>query len=198
MLNNIFKISYYPLIRAINSTQYILLSINNKTFLIIYYDIKNNLYKIPVGFFNQPNKNSTLYNYVCSSTGFHQSYYNGFSINTSNYNYTSIKLLNHRPIYFNRFRYLGKGFKLVFKKKKKLFNCIFGYSHIYWLKTQQIFIKKTKKYKYFFVTNQRDFWNFINILKKVKPINRYTLRGLRTYTHTWFKYKGRKSVATHI
>jgi len=50
-----------------------------------------------------------------------------------------------------------------------------------------------------FVVNTRaKLTGMINILKRVKPINRYTLRGLRTYTHVWFKRKGRKSVATHV
>jgi hypothetical protein len=64
---------------------------------------------------------------------------------------------------------------------------------------QNTFLKKTKKYKFFFAAKNANSYNtFINILKKIKPINRYTLRGVRTYTHKWVKRKGRKSVATHV
>ncbi len=114
------------------------------------------------------------------------------------------KLLNNKldikkPIYFNKFKYVGKGFKLIFKKKKKMFNCIFGYSHIYWVKLQNTLVKKTKKYKFFFATNDfKSYKVFSQILKNIKPINRYTLRGVRTYMHSWVKRKGRKSVATHV
>jgi len=80
-----------------------------------------------------------------------------------------------------------------------MFNCIFGHSHIFWVKIQKTIIKKTKKYKYVFITYTFNmFLKTIYILKKIKPVNRYTLRGVRTYTHVWVKRKGRKSVATHI
>jgi hypothetical protein len=65
----------------------------------------------------------------------------------------NIKLKQYKPIYFGRFKYVGKGFKLIFKKKKNMFNCIFGHSHIFWVKLQTTFIKKTKKYKYMFIAN---------------------------------------------
>lgn len=111
----------------------------------------------------------------------------------------SSKLENYKPVYFERFKYVGKGFKLIFKKKKNMFNCIFGHSHIYWVKLQNAVVKKTKKYRYMFVAkNLHIYTSMIDILKKIKPINRYTLRGVRTYTHVWIKRKGRKSVATHV
>ncbi len=109
------------------------------------------------------------------------------------------KFVSYKPIYFGKFKYVGKGFKLIFKKKRNMFNCIFGYSHIHWVKLQQTFIKKTKKYKFMFVVKNKNTFNlFNNILKNIKPINRYTLRGVRTYNDAWIKRKGRKSVATHV
>jgi len=112
---------------------------------------------------------------------------------------TDDKWSSYKPVYFERFRYVGKGFKLVLKRKRKFFNCVFGYSHIYWIKLKSILVKRTRKYKYMFVAQSHYiFIRTINILKKVKPINRYTLRGVRTYTHPWVKRKGRKSVATHV
>jgi hypothetical protein len=109
------------------------------------------------------------------------------------------KFDEYRPVYFERFKYVGKGFKLILKKKRNMFNCIFGHSHIYWVKLQKTIVKKTKKYRYMFVANNLNMYtNMLNILKQIKPINRYTLRGVRTYTHVWIKRKGRKSVATHV
>lgn len=139
--------------------------------------------------------------YVCTNTN--------YCANISHHNLTKTISMaddvqrhtfkDYRPVHFDRFRYLGKGFKLIFKKKTRLFNCVFGYSHIYWIKLQSMFVKKTKKYKFFFShSNPNLVSKLIKILKMVKPINRYTLRGLRTYQHVWIKRKGRKSVATHV
>lgn len=64
---------------------------------------------------------------------------------------------------------------------------------------QKIIIKKTKKYKFFFTTqHKKNFVSALNIFKRIKPINRYTLRGVKTYKHIWVKRKGRKSIATHV
>jgi hypothetical protein len=111
----------------------------------------------------------------------------------------AVKFIDFKPVHYNRFRYVGKGFKMVLKKKKKLLKCIFGHSHLYLIKFQNTFIKKTKKYKFFYATQQKiNLLNSTDILAKIKPINRYTLRGVRTYEKKWFKRKGRKSTATHI
>jgi len=112
---------------------------------------------------------------------------------------TDTKFNLYKPIYFERFKYLGKGFKLVVKRKLKFLNCVFGHSHIYWVRWQTVLIKRTKKYRFMFVSSSLTIHrNMIHILKNIKPINRYTLRGVRTYTHPWVKRKGRKSIATHI
>jgi len=155
----------------------------------------NYIYKIPVG--NNNLEKRTLF--ICFDTNYFTNILNYFSHDHKLHEKRNIKFTNYKPIYFNKFKYIGKGFKLIFKKKKKLFNCIFGYSHIYWVKLQNVLVKKTKKYKFFFATKNINNYNiFVNILKKIKPINRYTLRGVRTYTHKWVKRKGRKSVATHV
>ena len=135
---------------------------------------------------------------MCLNTHYFSQTLDYFS-NTSNLTIINSKFKIYKPIYFNKFKYVGKGFKLIFKRKKNIFNCIFGYSHMYWVKLQNTFIKKTKKYKFLFLTKNIQNYNlFVNILRKIKPINRYTLRGVRTYTHSWIKRKGRKSVATHV
>jgi hypothetical protein len=112
---------------------------------------------------------------------------------------TAGRFIAFKPIYYSKFTYLGKGFKLVLKKRKGFFNCLFGHSHVYWLKVQKLYVKKTKKYRFFFATTKPAlFWTAIQLLKRIKPINRYTLRGVRTYAHVWVKRKGRKSIATHF
>jgi hypothetical protein len=167
-----------------------------------YSHVYNNFYKIPVGLLYEKNEKTPSMSpsiYICIHTL--------YSVLTLRYcsrvkllkQSTDLKLQQYRPVYFERFKYVGKGFKLIIKRKKKFLNCVFGHSHIYWVKFQSISIKKTKKYKYMFVGSSRIlFITMINILKKIKPINRYTLRGVRTYTHAWVKRKGRKSIATHI
>lgn len=137
--------------------------------------------------------------HICANTGYSNTGVYFKESNTVANSYLHEKLSTYKPLYFERFKYVGKGFKLILKKKHKMFNCIFGHSHIYWVKLQQTIIKKTKKYRYMFVANNLQMYNnMLSILKKIKPINRYTLRGVRTYTHVWIKRKGRKSVATHV
>lgn len=166
------------------------------------HDYENKtIYKIPVGsrYVEQPMRINNTDVHICMNTG-----YTSTNLTVDNYNIEKTKSLfnkfiTYKPVYFDRFKYVGKGFKMILKKKRNMFNCIFGHSHIYWVKLQNTMIKKTKKYKYMFVANDLTMHkNMINILKKIKPINRYTLRGVRTYTHVWIKRKGRKSVATHV
>jgi len=178
--------------------------------IILYNTQSHTFYKIPTGV--HPTQNSRV-NTITDTTNFNltklvhvciDTYYS--SVLTDIYStvkqtklQTAAKFMTYKPIYFERFKYLGKGFKLLLKKKRHMFNCIFGYSHIYWIKLQSLKVKRTKKYKYVFVApNYQTFLKTIAIIKKIKPINRYTLRGVRSYTHVWIKRKGRKSVSTHM
>lgn len=169
--------------------------------VVVQDDLTKHIYKIPAG-----STACKLADYsgmhgvhVCPNTYYASIMVPIFNSSRSSRRSTNKKFSIYKPVYFERFKYLGKGFKLILKKKRGFFNCIFGYSHIYWIKLQSTMVKKTKKYKFMFVlNNHHKFQTMINILKKVKPINRYTLRGLRTYTHVWLKRKGRKSVATHV
>jgi len=173
-------------------------------FIVTINEDKSIIYKIPVGSKQCVDtrewsiNNTDPFIYICLNTYYTETYVWGFSKLRKTIEQDTKYFLTYKPLYFNRLRYVGKGFKLLLKKKK-FFNCIFGHSHIYWVKIQNIKIKKTKKYKFFFVAKNISLFNkIVNILKKVKPINRYTLRGVRTYTHTWIKYKGRKSVAKYF
>lgn len=167
--------------------------------MLLFYDYNTkHFYKIPVGFVNL-NRGLHSAVHICVNTFYSTIHLHVHSDVRLSKQITDKKLLAYKPAYFDRFKYIGKGFKLILKKKRWLFNCIFGHSHIYWVKLQNLLVKRTKKYKYVFIsTNFTVFNKMIGILKKIKPINRYTLRGVRTYTHVWMKRKGRKSVATHV
>lgn len=96
--------------------------------------------------------------------------------------------------FFFKIRFNGKGFRIQSFKNKKVMNFTFGYSHMYFIHLKQIRYKRMSKYKYFFKFNKLNGLNFLkNAFKKIKPINAYTLRGLRISKSTIVKRKGRKS-----
>lgn len=164
-----------------------ILCTGGSNYLIILNDLHNkNFYKIPFGTFARDIivNESYTYVYVCVTTLYSTIVIEQYGHLKSLKTITDKKLQEYKPIYFGRFKYVGKGFKLVLKRKKKFFNCVFGHSHIYWVRLQSIFSKKTKKYKYMFVAESKIlFFRITYILKNIKPINRYTLRGVRTYSH---------------
>ncbi len=199
---NIFKISFYPAVHFIENERFVCVKTGYNTYLLIVTSThKPHVYNLPAGAFSRtplPAQCESIY--LCLNTFYSQCFSNYVAFYKNRLlTATAVKFSYYKPIYFNRFKYVGKGFKLIFKKKKNFFNCIFGHSHIYWLKLQSIFVKKTKKYKYFFAgRNKNDYQTITQLLRNVKPINRYTLRGLRTYSHIWLKRRGRKSIATHV
>ena len=98
------------------------------SYLLVLHDEGGlNIYKIPVGVSGNEKKHL----HVCLNTGYFSNLLNYLSQHVQNQKAIETKLNTYKPIYFNKFKYVGKGFKLIFKKKKKLFNCIFGYSHVY-------------------------------------------------------------------
>jgi len=165
--------------------------IKNKDIYILILNNKDFVYKIPLGSY-QFEKNVFLAGgtsqknlFICPTTFYHSTFIYFYSSGNILIDSTGVhkKFLTYKPIFFNKLRYVGKGFKLVIKKKK-FFNCIFGNSHIYWVKLQKTITKRTRKYKISFITKSLPTYiRTVSILKKIKPINRYTLRGVRTYTH---------------
>jgi hypothetical protein len=214
--NNIFNISYFPTARFLKNNQKIIIKTqkNGSSYaFIVLNSVDHYIYKIYVGtnplssdIKNKSNvlniadthiMSMSLCSYICLETSYVITS-NWYNLAATKFNFVMGKLLQYKPIYFERFKYVGKGFKLILKKKK-MFNCVFGYSHIYLFKLQTLIVKRTKKYKHVFIApTQQCFLKAISLLRCIKPINRYTLRGVRTYTHIWYKRKGRKSVATHI
>jgi len=96
--------------------------------------------------------------------------------------------------FFIKIKFKGKGFKIKFNKKLKIIKFFFGRSHITIFKLKKIKLKKITKYK-FILKNL----NFVKLktnamkITKIKPLNVYTLRGLRLAKQIIQKRKGKKS-----
>jgi hypothetical protein len=93
--------------------------------LVLYNENHSNIYKIPVGSLGgrvvcssiSDDINKTPLVYVCSSTFYIEQYSNTFDFFLKNTNITKTHFMTYKPLYFNRLRYVGKGFKLLLKKK---------------------------------------------------------------------------------
>lgn len=96
--------------------------------------------------------------------------------------------------FFIKIKFKGKGFKIKFNKKLKIIKFYFGKSHMTFFKLKRIKLKKITKYK-FILKNL----NFVKLktnatkITKIKPVNVYTLRGIRLSKQTIKKRKGKKS-----
>jgi len=96
--------------------------------------------------------------------------------------------------FFRKIKFIGKGFRLQSFRDKNIIEFTFGHSHIYISKMNFINYKRLGKYKYLLFTNNVYILNmFIQKLNRIKPINPYTLRGLRVSKWKILKRKGRKS-----
>lgn len=96
--------------------------------------------------------------------------------------------------FFIKIKFKGKGFKIKFNKKIKLIKFYFGRSHITFFKLKKIKLKKITKYK-FILKNLNLSKLKTNSIKitKIKPVNVYTLRGIRLSKQIIRKRKGKKS-----
>lgn len=96
--------------------------------------------------------------------------------------------------FFIKIKFKGKGFKIKFKKKIKLIKFYFGRSHITFYKLKKIKIKKINKYKFllrsFCLSKLKQVASNIT---NIKPVNVYTLRGIRISRQFIYKRKGKKS-----
>lgn len=114
----------------------------------------------------------------------------------NNFNFKQInKFLKTFEFYFFiKIKFKGKGFKIKFNKKLKLIKFYFGKSHITIFKLKKIKLKKITKYK--FILKNLNFMKLkTNAMKitKIKPVNVYTLRGIRLSKQIIRKRKGKKS-----
>jgi ribosomal protein L6P/L9E len=96
--------------------------------------------------------------------------------------------------FFIKIKFKGKGFKIKFNKKLKIIKFYFGRSHMTFFKLKKIKLKKITKYK-FILKNLNLSKLKANSMKitRIKPINVYTLRGIRLSKQIIRKRKGKKS-----
>ena len=96
--------------------------------------------------------------------------------------------------YFAKMRFSGKGYKVKKTKKKRSFKFYFGKSHISYVFSGGLIFKKLSKFRLFFISNNK---KRINRIKKmvilVRPINRFTKRGLRFTKQFILKRPGKKT-----
>jgi len=96
--------------------------------------------------------------------------------------------------FFIKVKFKGKGYRLQSFRKKKIMNFTFGHSHIYLMLFRNNYFKRMNKYKYIFLEKNKNIFNNLKEkIRKIKPINKYTLRGLRITKSKITKRKGRKS-----
>ena len=95
--------------------------------------------------------------------------------------------------FFNKIKFKGKGFRIKFFKKIKLIKFYFGRSHKTFVLLNKIKRKRINKYKFLLIgLNKTNVVNNVVKVVKIKPINIYTLRGLRCSKQIIFKRKGKK------
>lgn len=111
-------------------------------------------------------------------------------------NFTLLNLLENEipKVFFTKIRFIGKGFRLQSWRNTKTIRYTFGHSHMYMSRVQKLCYKRVSKYKYFFFSLSKKLVNlFKHQVVMVRPINPYTLRGLKVTKSTITKRKGRKS-----
>lgn len=117
-----------------------------------------------------------------------------------NYNNNfNTKLLNNflktfENYFFIKIKFKGKGFKIKFNKKLKLIKFYFGRSHLTFFKLKKVKLKKITKYKFLLKSlNFEKLKTKSNKITCIKPVNVYTLRGIRLSRQFISKRKGKKS-----
>lgn len=95
--------------------------------------------------------------------------------------------------FFNKIKFKGKGFRIRFFKKTKFMKFFFGRSHKTFVILKNIKMRKINKYKFILKSIKKDkIKKDSYMITKIKPINFYTLRGLRNSRQIIYKRKGKK------
>lgn len=96
--------------------------------------------------------------------------------------------------FLEKIKFKGKGYRIAFKKKKKIMKFYFGHSHDTIFIFRWVLVKKPHKYKFIILNNNLQTLKQLNHkILKIKPVNIYTKRGLRNFRQTIYKRKGKKS-----
>lgn len=118
---------------------------------------------------------------------------NFFDLNHS-FNEVNKYLKTFEIYFFIKIKFKGKGFKIKFNKKLKLIKFYFGRSHITFVKLKKIKLKKVTKYKFLLKSlNLAKLKKNSSKITYIKPVNLYTLRGIRISRQLIRKRKGKKS-----
>jgi hypothetical protein len=97
-------------------------------------------------------------------------------------------------IFFKKFKFIGKGYKIKKVRIKKSFQLYFGYSHKIFLISGGCQLRKLTKYKLFLITNNyKKIYKIRLIIKNIRKLNFFTKRGLRAMKQKIFKRPGKKS-----
>lgn len=95
---------------------------------------------------------------------------------------------------FNKIKFKGKGYKIIYNKIKKNIKFFFNTSHLNIIIFKKLIIKKNLKNKFILINKKKNSNNFIvNKIVKIRNINIFTLRGLRKSKQIILKRKGKKS-----
>ena len=95
--------------------------------------------------------------------------------------------------YFSKIKFKGKGFRMRFFKKNKLIKFFFGRSHKTFVLFKKLHMRRINKYKFILKSINKDKIKInSHIATNIKPLNLYTIRGIRNSRQTVFKRKGKK------
>jgi hypothetical protein len=95
--------------------------------------------------------------------------------------------------YYEKLRFAGKGYRVVLSRKKKCMKFKFGHSHKKLIFFRFLKIKKSHKYKFSVMCNdRRRIVRVALLVRNVKPINLYTKRGVRRCRQVLFWKKKSK------
>jgi hypothetical protein len=96
--------------------------------------------------------------------------------------------------FFIKIKFKGKGFKIKFNKRLRLIKFFFGRSHITFYKLKKLKLKRLNKYKFILKSfNLSKLKRYASNITYIKPVNVYTLRGIRVSRQHISKRKGKKS-----
>ena len=96
--------------------------------------------------------------------------------------------------FFTKIKFTGKGYRMAFRRKKKIIHFYFGHSHNTIILFRTVLLKKPHKYKFLIFTNSKKKIALLNkMILNIKPINIFTKRGLRNSRQIIFKRTGKKA-----
>ena len=96
--------------------------------------------------------------------------------------------------YYKKIRFTGKGYKIRKSKAKRSLKFYFGRSHQTYVFSGGLNFKRLSKYRLLLLANNKKRLNRIaRLVLCIRPVNRYTKRGLRCTRHFILKRPGKKS-----